>query len=243
MLRKTNGIVLRAVKYGETSLIVTVFTDISGTQAYIVQGVRAASARNKAAYFQPGMMLDLVVYAQPNKNLQYVREYSASYIYKTVMDDVVKNAIAMFCTEVLLRVLPESATMPELFEAARSFFRALDEEPAIGCANAPLYFLSVCSSLLGYGLKGSYGPDTPYLDIQEGGFSAHPPTVPPFTSSEDAHALSDLLETQGFTISGNVPMNADMRLRLTDWFIAFMQRHSEHMGNIRSLPILRTILH
>jgi len=243
MLQKTNGIVLRSIKYGDTSLIVSIFTEAFGVQAYIVQGVRSASARNKAAYFQPSMLLDLVVYAQPGKSMHHIREYQALHIYKSVAGSIVKNTIALFCTEVMLRILPESAHMPELFNAARSYFMLLDDVPEQSCANAPLYFLATCSSLLGYALKGSFTPETPYLDIVEGGFSAHPPALPPFTGQDDAQALGKLLLSTNLIDSAGVPMSSDMRLRLTDWYIAFMQRHAEHMGNIRSLPVLRSVLH
>lgn len=242
MLRKTQGIVLRAVKYGDTSLIVTIFTEQVGVQAYIVQGVRSSSARNKAAYFQPGMILDLVVYAQPNRSMQHVREFQARRIYKTLSEDVVKNTIALFAVEVLLRILPDSAPMPDLYNESASFLCFLDDTPVSSCANAPLCFLSLCSGLLGYGPAGNFSDQTPYLDISAGGFSAHPPSSPPFTSSQDAHALGQIISAGGIKESSGVLMTSDMRLRLTDWYIAFMQRHSEHMGNIRSLPVLRAIL-
>ncbi|MFL5786527.1 MAG: recombination protein O N-terminal domain-containing protein [Flavisolibacter sp.] len=37
MIHKTKGIVLRTVKYGETSLVVTMFTELLGLQYYIVK--------------------------------------------------------------------------------------------------------------------------------------------------------------------------------------------------------------
>ena len=44
-IHKTRGIVLRSVKYGETSLVVTIFTEIFGLQSYIVNGVRASTKK------------------------------------------------------------------------------------------------------------------------------------------------------------------------------------------------------
>ncbi|MBL7720826.1 MAG: recombination protein O N-terminal domain-containing protein, partial [Chitinophagaceae bacterium] len=63
-LHKTKGIVLRTVKYGETSVIVTLFTELFGIQSYLVNGVRASSKKGtgKANMFQPAAILDLVVY-------------------------------------------------------------------------------------------------------------------------------------------------------------------------------------
>ena len=44
-MHKTKGIVLRTVKYGDTSLVVTIFTELFGVQTYLVNGVR--SSKNK----------------------------------------------------------------------------------------------------------------------------------------------------------------------------------------------------
>ncbi|HEX4373990.1 MAG TPA: recombination protein O N-terminal domain-containing protein, partial [Puia sp.] len=63
-LYKTNGIVLRTVKYGETSVIVTIFTDLFGIQSYLVNGIRTSSKKmqSKINLFQPAAVLQLVVY-------------------------------------------------------------------------------------------------------------------------------------------------------------------------------------
>ena len=44
-LHTTRGIVLRIVKYGETSLIVTIYTELFGIQSFLVNGVRASSKK------------------------------------------------------------------------------------------------------------------------------------------------------------------------------------------------------
>ena len=64
MIHKTKGIVIRVVKYGETSVIVSIYTELFGIQSYIVNGVRTSSkkASGKASQFQPAAILDLVVY-------------------------------------------------------------------------------------------------------------------------------------------------------------------------------------
>jgi DNA repair protein RecO (recombination protein O) len=58
-LHKTKGLVLRTVKYGETSIIVTIFTELFGVQTYLVNGVRSSSKKGagKAGLFQPAACL------------------------------------------------------------------------------------------------------------------------------------------------------------------------------------------
>ncbi len=244
MLQKTKGIVLRPVKYGETSLVATIFTEAYGVQAYMVQGVRSSKARqNRAGSFQPGMMLELIVYQQPNKNLQRIREFQPAYIYGALQEDVVKNSIVLFSVEVLLRLLPEHAPLPALFDFVYEYFTTLDKLPSGSIANLPLFFIIHCSREFGYELKGTYNEHTPYLDMQEGGFTGDAPTAAPFVNEEDTRALDVLIKVAGYNELVTLVIAADIRMRLTDWYITYLQRHTQHMGNIRSLAVLRTVLH
>ena len=244
MLQKTNGIVLRSVKYGESSLVTTIFTSLYGVQTYMVQGVRSAKqSRNRSSFFQPGIMLDLVIYHQPLKNMKRIKEFNAAHIYNGLQEDIVKNSIVLFSAELLLRLLPESAPQPSLFDKASRYLLDLDDLPQKDVANFPLFFIIECSRELGYELKGSYCEATPYLNLQEGGYTHNPPPAVPFTSDGDARALDLLLSAGDSSSISSVVMNADMRLRLIDWYVAFLQQHTQHMGNIRSLSVLRTILH
>jgi DNA repair protein RecO (recombination protein O) len=63
MIQRTKGIVLRTVKYGETSLVVTILTELFGVQSYMVNGVRTSSKKGagRANLFQPISILELEV--------------------------------------------------------------------------------------------------------------------------------------------------------------------------------------
>src|SRR5882724_5528873 len=91
-LHKTRGIVLRIVKYGETSLIVTVYTELFGIQSYLVNGVRTSSKKGsgKANLFQPCAILDMVVYHNELKQLNRIREFKWGVIYDHIFSDVHK---------------------------------------------------------------------------------------------------------------------------------------------------------
>ena len=68
MIHKTKGIVLKSIRYGETSLVVTVFTELFGVQTYMVNGVRTnKKSGSKAALFQPSSILDMEVYHNDQK--------------------------------------------------------------------------------------------------------------------------------------------------------------------------------
>jgi DNA repair protein RecO (recombination protein O) len=244
MLQPTRGIVLRAIKYGDTSLIVTVFTRSFGIQSYIVQGIRSAKAKQqRAGLMQPATLLDMVVYNKPLQNLQRIREFQPAHIYRSLHEEIVKNSIALFSIELLLRLLPEHAPMPEVFDLAFNYLCLLDEEHAGDCANLPLYFIIGISRLLGYEIHGNYSTATPHLDLAEGAFSSSPPRVGSSLQDEDIAALAGLLKTEEPGELKRIALNAAARNRIIDWYIEFLQRHTQHMGAIKSLAVLRAVLH
>ena len=70
----TPGIVLHTTPYGDTSVIVKVFTRLLGVQSYIIKGVRGPRAKVKQNLLQPFSCLDMVVYDNPKAELNYPRD-------------------------------------------------------------------------------------------------------------------------------------------------------------------------
>src|SRR5579859_5441655 len=127
-LHKTKGIVLRGVKYGETSLVVTLYTELFGIQSYLVNGVRTSYRKGpgKANLFQPAAILDLIVYHNELKNLQRIREFKWGVLYQRIFFDVLKNSVALFMVELLQKCLRQPEPNSELFNFIEDAFLHLD---------------------------------------------------------------------------------------------------------------------
>ena len=68
MTHKTRAIVIKTVKYGETSIVASMLTSLFGLQTYLINGVRKQQKKGeKSILYQPGAILDLVVYHQDQK--------------------------------------------------------------------------------------------------------------------------------------------------------------------------------
>lgn len=244
MIQQTKGIVLRSIKYGETSLICSIFTRDHGVQSYLVQGVRTSKSRqNKAGLLQPATLLDLIVYQKASGNLQRIKEMQPDYIYHSLHEEVIKNSVALFSVELLLKLLPEHAPLPELYDFARSYFERLDRLPLASVANFPLYFAIQCGRYLGYDIRGRFSQETPHLNLHDGAFTHHTPMTRPFVSEEEAKAMDALLNASQIEDLLQVEMNATMRFNLLDWQLGFLLQHTQHLGTIKSLAVLRAILH
>ena len=75
MLIETKGIVLKAIRFRESSFIITIFTEKLGLGKYIVSGIGKGSLKRKpsAVFFQVGAQLSLVVYHDNKKNIHRIK--------------------------------------------------------------------------------------------------------------------------------------------------------------------------
>lgn len=244
MVHKTRGIVLRTVKYGETSLICTVFTELLGMQSYMVKGVRSSKARSKTANtLFPSSILDMVVYEQPQRNLQTIKEYEPTVIYQSLHEDVVKNGVALFAIEVITQLLAAHDPQPELFSFLKHFLIRLDQAERPEIANFPLYFIIQSARLSGYYLSGEYSEMYSFADVHEGRFSAEASRFPPFISGVEAALMSRLNYALSLEAITEIRMSLAERRQMLQHFLTFLQLHVPHFRPLRTLDILTAILY
>ena len=116
MIHKTKGIVIRTIKYGETSIVATIFTELFGMQTYLINGVRKQQKKNgMGIMLQPSAILDLEVYHNDMKNMQRIKECSWAAVYQNLLSDVVKNSIVTYMLELLLKSIKQPESNADLF--------------------------------------------------------------------------------------------------------------------------------
>lgn len=244
MIQKTKGIVLRSVKYGETSLIVTIFTELFGLQSYLVNGVRQASKKGsaKATFFQPASILELVAYHNDFNKLQRLREYKWDFLYQHVLSDVRKNAVAMFMVELLVKCLKQPEANPDLFYFVEDALHHLDEASDAVTGNFPLFFALHLAVFFGFRVSDEYSEEKHYLDLQEGQFTAHQPQHQFYLLDREASAVSDILKIMQPQELEQVFLNQEMRRRITHAIEQYYAFHVPEFGTLRTLPVLREVM-
>ncbi len=224
MIHKTKGIVLRAVKYGETSLIVTILTELFGLQSYLVNGVRTVSGKggSKAGLFQPAAMLDLVIYHQETKNLQRLKEFTWNYLYQHIFSDVVTHAVALFMVELLQKCLKQPEPNPELYYFMEDAFTGLDQCGRKVQANFPLFFALHLAGFFGLRIDDNYSEKRTYLDLKEGYFSEEKPSHPHFLENPLSGISSHLLKIRQPAELEELSLNKETRRLLLDGLRGFL---------------------
>lgn len=243
-IHKTKGIVLRTVKYGETSIIAVIYTELFGLQSYLVNGVRTSSKKGpgKASLFQPGAMLDMVVYHNELNNLQRIKEFKWGFLYQHIFSDILKNSVALFMVELLSKTIKQPEQNEQLFYFAEDAFLHLDKsEPAV-VANYPLFFALHLATLFGFRLSDEYTPQNSFLDLQEGEFVHEQPLHPYFLADHYSYTTSQLLKTMQPHELSAIPLNKDARRVLMHAYQQFYALHIQDFGTMKTLAVLQEVL-
>ena len=243
-LHKTKGIVLRTVKYGETSLIVTIFTELFGVQSYLVNGVRTSTKKGsgKANLFQPAAILDLIVYHNELKHLNRIKEFKWAHLYQHIFSDVPKNAVALFMVELLTKCLKQPEHNADLFHFCEDAFIHLDESSETVMANFPLFFALHMPAFFGFRISDHYSAKNSILDMQEGTFVSERPHHPHFLEGKQAEVTNELLRVMQPVELEQIKLNHDFRRQLLFTYETYYALHIQDFGKMKTLPVLREVL-
>lgn len=221
MLHKTRGIVFRFTKYGDSSIIVTIFTELFGIQTYIVNGVRSKSSRSKIALYQPLTLLDLVVYYKENASIKRIKEIKCIHAYQNVSTDIRKSALAIFINEILNKTVKDESHAQEIFEYLFHALILLDHQEA-NLENFHLIFLIKLSRFLGFGAHQS----EEILGVR-------------MLSSQEEDLLKKLIKAE-FTES--ISISNEQRRNLLEAILRFYTMHVESLGEIKSIQVLKEVM-
>jgi len=243
MIYRTKGIVLRTIKYGETSVVVNIFTELFGIQSYLVNGIRTSSkTSSKASLFQPASILEMEVYHNELKNLQRIKEFKWNYLYKNILSDITKNSVAVYMIELLQKCLKQPENNTALFEFCEESLMQLDIAEESVTANFPLYFSLQLVHFFGFSIRDNYSKEKSILDLQEGTFTHIVPQHSYFLDGDYSHTISKLLKVHNADELSKIKLNKDSRREMLLAIQTFYALHIQEFGVMKTLPVLHEIL-
>lgn len=242
MTHKTKGIVLRTIPYGETSLVVTIFTELFGVQTYMVNGVRTTKrSAAKANYFQPGAILFLVVYHNDQGSMQRIKEFNWDFLYQKVLSDVIKNSIALFIVELLHKCLKQPEANAPLFYFCEDILIQLDSADKAVTANLALYFSLQLPQFFGFRMNDNFNNEHNILDLEEGNFVMTQPDQPHFMDGELAQITAQLLKVMHPDELGQFKLHHETRRKLLLYYQDYYALHIPDFGKMKTLSVLQEI--
>ena len=239
MLTKTQAIVLHSIKYGETRLIVDMFTRAHGRLSFIVSMPKTAKGKMKKQMFQPLTMLEIETDVRPLLSLQKLRDIRLSTPFSSIPFEPDKLSISLFVAEFLYYALRGEQQNTPLFDYICHSIQWLDGQ-ADRFANFHLVFLMRLSRFLGFypNLDDYQAGD--YFDLRESVFISVPPVHHDFLQPEEAGKLQ-LMMRMDYPTMYLYRLSHDDRNRLLEVAITYYRLHLPDFPELRSLAVLREI--
>ena len=240
MLHKTRGIVFKATDYGDSSVIVQLFTEKFGLQSYIINGAKKPKAKIGRNMLQPLHLLDLVVYHKNTGGVQRIAELKNSPVLQSIPYDVIKSCIAIFLNEVLYKAVKQQSPDENLFDFVFSAIEWLDHQTG-NVANFHLLFLVQLTRYLGFYPDRYQAGQADYFDMKNGTFSNYKPDSLLYLSPPHTQNFHQLLQCS-FENMQQLKWSNDERRYLIQKLLEYYALHIEGFGNIRSADVLEEVL-
>jgi DNA repair protein RecO (recombination protein O) len=238
LIYHTSAIVLRTVKFGESSLIVDMYTEQKGHQTFVINSVRKARAVTHASLLQLLSLVDLVAYHQDHKKIHRIKEIRSDHIWQSIPFDMRKSSVITCLAEVCSKCITTSDPHPELFSFLNDALIHYDR-PDHFDRDFLIRFLVSLTHFLGFGMEVPESKaEGKYFDLMEGHIIHTKPTHNYLMSMEDLHYLGTIM-AQG--ADGKADVSLDVRRRLVDQLIMYYQLHVESLREVHSLRILREL--
>lgn len=243
MIALTKGIVLNRLKYGDSSLIVPIFTKQFGLQSCILKGLgKNKKNNNEGNLLFPASIVELSMYYQEEKNIKLIKEVHAGCLHQTIIENIPKNCIATFAMEVLKNLLTADFVQEDLFEFCCEFLQRLDASEEKDVANYPIFFLIQAGKTMGYQILGEYTEKTPLLDLPNGRFISSRNKAGTAIPQEIALLMSRLNAADEITTVQQIKINRAMRKAVLEQFQLFLHLHLPRFKPLKSIAVLSEIL-
>ncbi|MDR3187833.1 MAG: DNA repair protein RecO [Prevotellaceae bacterium] len=239
-MEKLRGIVLHSIKYGETSLVAHLYTDMQGRQTYMLNGVRGAAQRQRSSLIQPLFLLDIEAYpARRQGAMRRMKEFRASVPLQSLPFDVHKNVIALFIGEVLYKLIREEEQNEALFGFLSKYILLLDEMQR-GVSNFHLYFLAQLARHLGFFPGNTHSAEYAYFDMKNGVFVPFAPQHG-VCMDKPTSALLGCLIGAAFDDLQHIRTTREQRSLLLRKLLDYYCTHLGMANPIRSLAVLEEV--
>ena len=239
MITKTRGIVLRSVRFGESSLIVDVLTKSSGRVSFMVHIPKTSKGKIKKQYFQPMTLLDFEYDFRQRSNLQRIKDVRVSLPYSSIPIDPAKSCISLFLSEFIYYATRNEQENPTLFTYISTSLEWLDNAYE-DFVNFHLVFMMRLGKFLGFHpFLEDFTPGC-FFDLRNGCFTLSMPFHTDFLNAADAGHLYNLMR-MNFDTMKLFKLSHDDRNRITEIVLRYYKLHLPNMPELQSFDILREV--
>ena len=239
MMTKTQALVLRAVKYGESGLIVDMLSEAHGRISFMVNIGKTQHSRMKKQLFQPLTMLDLEFDLRPNVRLQRLKDVRVRHPYSSIPFDPYKLSISLFVAEFLLHATRDEQLNEPLFAYLEHSLQWLDGS-IDHFANFHLVFMMRLSRFIGFFPNLEDYQEGCCFDLRNGEFTPQAPLHGDFVSPDEAAKIG-LLMRMDYETMRLFRMSRAERNRCTELILSYYRLHVPGFPQLRSLAVVQEL--
>lgn len=239
MLVKTKAIVLHSFKYGESRMIVDMFTEEAGRLSFIISIPKTSKGRIKKQYFQPMTLLEVECDVRQNVQLQKLKDAHLLTAYTSIPFSPEKLALSLFIAEFLYHALRSEQQDKLLFAYVCDSMQWLDTVE-VGFANFHLTFLMRMSRFLGFYPNLDDYVDGCVFDLRTATFSLQVPTHRDFLDSHDSQLIHTLMRMD-FPTMHLFQLSHHNRNRITEVLLHYYRLHIPQFPELKSLGVLQEL--
>ncbi len=237
-LLKDKGIVVRTFKYGETSVILDILTEVHGLGSFILQGVRKSKSRTSPSSIQLAASVDLDFYMKENTDLHQLKELKVNTIRTSIYSDIRKIALCMFLSELTRRMLNKYENHQLEFSLLQSVLDDLEANDDNWSIH--IWYLIRLLEISGFSLlKHRVHPEY-YYDIPSDTITSNRPLHHSYLSGYDMITLTQLNQADVRQVSQFKPKR-DERNRLVEKLLDFLKVHIPGFQHIQSFDVLKYV--
>ena len=234
---KTEALVLHALKYGETRMIIDMFTRACGRLSFIIHLPKTSRGKLKKQLFQPLTLLSIETDVRPHMQLQKLRNAAILTPLASLQTDPTKLSITLFLAEFLYHALKGEQRNEPLFDYVASSLQWIDGADG-HVANFHLVFLMRMARFLGFypNLDG-YEPGCCF-DLRASTFSMERPLHHDVLPPDEADKVLLMMRMDYATMHVFRLTHHD-RNRLLEIALAYYRIHLPAFPELRSLGVLQ----
>lgn len=215
MVKNTELIVLHTTKFGENSLVVHTLSREYGRRSFLIKG---AGKKSTMSVFLPLNVLEADIQETNKSTLFTARNLTAKHPLLGIRNNMFKNSMTMFMSEVLYRVVKDGAYEQGLFEWCEKNILMLDAIRT-DFSNFHIRFLLELTVALG--------------------FSPEAKDLMPFVG--DHYPVVEKFMSLPFAESMLIPLNGQVRNEIAEEILRYIEFHTESAVNVNSLKVLREL--
>lgn len=237
MIVTSEAIVIHSLRYGESDLIVSLFTKTSGLRSYLLKGIlKSKKGKIRASFFQPLTLLEIEASHKNKGTLERIKEAKPLIQYQTLHTDLIKSSVVFFLSEVLKNAIREQETNEDLFQYLKTILLWLDGHDTI--SNFHISFLIKLTQYLGF-YPDTSEISTQFFNMRDGCFQSDSSNV---YCVEGVH-IEKFKEFLGTTFeeSMSIKLSRGIRNNVLSMLLVYFELHLHGFRKPKSISVLNEI--